>query len=384
VGILGLVAMFAGKDSLIPIISCQVIELSVTKGVNSFSSYAFSCFGFALTMTDDFDGAFRFGSLALQMMNRFHEDPKTLVMVYGIYYHVRKPILDAINPTLRAYYLAFSNGDLTFAGQAGLTHILLRYISGTPLNIMVDDIFSFCDQLKAYNQTLVWDVFVILQRSCLELTGRSTEIIKLTNLIFDDTAFKRYLQESNASKGLFHFSLYTFPCRFFLDNFDSALEHAEVCWKANGIQGAFPLAIPYFLFSALTALERWKVSNRFNRFRYWLIFRKNHRKLISWSSKGNPNTDHLVKLLDAELLATQKHVNPDEVKSAFDLSIAKASRAGYIHHAALANERAGDFFLGKTLSSKVKDPIRRLGCSDEGCTDGKEIWISCTFRDVRA
>jgi hypothetical protein len=60
---------------------------------------------------------------------------------------------------------------------------------------------------------------------------------------------------------------------------------------------------------------------------------------------GNPNTGHLVKLLDAEILATHKHYDTNQIKSLFDSSIAKANRAGLIHNAALANERAGDFFL---------------------------------------
>ena len=54
VGILGVVALFANKEALIPILVCQSIELYLKNGVNQYSSYPFSSFGFALTMTGDF------------------------------------------------------------------------------------------------------------------------------------------------------------------------------------------------------------------------------------------------------------------------------------------------------------------------------------------
>jgi hypothetical protein len=348
VGILALVAVFARNDALIPIVTCQMLELSLRYGVNQYSPYALSCFAFSLTMMSDFDGAFRFGTLALRLMNRFREDPKALVTVYGVFYHIKKPILDAFNPTLQAYYLAFSQGDLTFAGQASITHVFLRYVAGAPLNIIVDDIFSFCDQLKSYNQKMVWDLFVILQRSCLELTNRSDEIVRLTGRMFDDdNAFESYLKESTASKGMFQHCLHTFPCRFYLGEMRSALKCAKYCWQENGLQGAYALVIEYFLFSALVSLEHWKtLENPFSRHRYWLLFRKFHRSLESWTTKGNPNTGHLVKLLHAEFLANRKHGNPHEIKSYFDMSIARANRAGFLHNAALANERAGLYFFG--------------------------------------
>jgi hypothetical protein len=344
VGILGLVALYADKEILIPIVTCQVIELSFTYGLNEYSSFAFSAFGFVLTMNGDFDEAFRFGSLAMELMKRFSEDPKTLVMMYGVYYHIKKPLLDAIKPTMRAYYLAFSLGDLTYAGQASATHIYVRLVAGSPLNIIVDDIFSFCEQLKSYNQKMTWNVLLIIQRSCLELTNRSSEIEKLMDKKHDDDSFESYVKVSNGGKCLYQFAVHTLQCRYYLGNIESALKYANFCWKSKDLQGAYVICVILYLCSALTALEQWKLTRPSSRRRYWLIFRKNHRNLISWTNKGNPNTSHLVHLLDAELLSTRKQAKPDEVKSLFDKSISKASRSGFLHDAALANEHAGIFF----------------------------------------
>jgi histidine kinase len=364
VGILALVAVFARNDSLIPIVTCQMLELSLRYGVNQYSAYALSCFAFALTMTADFDGAFRFGTLALRLMNRFREDPKALVTVYGVFYHIKKPILDAFKPTLHGYYLAFSQGDLTFAGQASITHVFLRYVAGAPLNIIVDDIFSFCDQLKSYNQKMVWDLFIILQRTCLELTNRSDEIVRLTGRTFEnDDAFESYINESTESKGMFQHCLHAFPCRFYLGNLATALKYAKYCWQINGLQGAYALVIEYYLFSALVSLENWKkIVNPVIRHRYWLQFRKYHRCLQTWTTKGNPNTGHLVKLLYAEFLANRKHIKPDEIKSYFDMSIARASRAGFLHNAALANERAGIYFLNRRDMYWARHYLGRAKC----------------------
>jgi hypothetical protein len=111
-------------------------------------------------------------------------------------------------------------------------------------------------------------------------------------------------------------------------------------------KGAFVYAATYSLFSALIALEHWKKSYGPKRFRYWRIFRKNHRELQSWVARGNPNTRHLVYLLDAAYLSTKKGKD-DEVKRMYDKSIAVARRGGFVHDAALANELAGVYYLNR-------------------------------------
>jgi hypothetical protein len=323
-----------------------MIEISLNYGLSKFSSFAFANYGFGLTVVGDFAEAYRLGSLALSIMQRFGEDARTLVILHGLLFHTKKPIMESLKHTLRAYCLAFSDGDIAFAGQACSTHFTARIIAGLPLPEIVDDIFGFCDQLKAFGQDLMWIVVVILQRSCLELTGRSDEIQKLIGEYLDDSSFENFLIQFNTGRREFQFCMHTLRSRFYLDDFESARYFGERCWRSKAPDGAYPVNSLYFLFSALTAVECFKNAGFSHRLRLWRIFRCYHRKLHSWSEKGNPNIRHLVYLLDAEFLSVQRKNNPFEIKRMYDKCIALANRIGFVHDAALANERVGALFFG--------------------------------------
>jgi predicted ATPase len=346
VGFLSPVAYLANREALSPVLTCRMMRISLLHGVSELTPYAFSSYGFTMTVIGDFAEAVRFATLALQLMSRLGEEARTLTMVYGLLNHLTKPVLDMTSSLVRAYQLGFSQGDLTFAGNAIAMHCAGRLVAGCNLENLITDIFSFCRHLKAYKQIMMWYSLATMQRSCLELTGRSNEMVKLTRKVLDDTAFDEYLRIAKAKMCEFIFWMLCSMCRYYLGDMASAIKLREKCWQSSGFKGAFVYAVKYFFFSALIALEQWKQTYGPRRFRYWRIFRKNHRELQSWVAKGNPNARHLAYLLDAVYLSTQKGKD-DEVKRMYDKSIALARRGGFVHDAALANEFAGVYFLNK-------------------------------------
>jgi len=71
---------------------------------------------------------------------------------------------------------------------------------------------------------------------------------------------------------------------------------------------------------------------------------KNALKLLkSWTEKGNPNVTHCESLLEAEFWAMRgrKYV----AKKHYNIAIVVSARGGFIHCAALANERYGEFLF---------------------------------------
>ena len=358
VGFLAPVVYFANREALIPVVTCRMMQISLVHGVSEFTPYAFSCYGFAMTVTGDFAEAFRFAKLALELMRRLGEEARTLFMVHGLLNHLKKPVLDMTGPLIGAYQVGFSQGDLTFAGQAITMHCLARLVAGCSLDNLVSDIFSFCRQLKAYKQMMMWYSLATMQRTFLELTNRSDEMVKLTGDLLDDTAFEEYLRIAKAEMCEFLFWMFSAICRYYLGDMTSALKYGEKCWQSKGLKGSFVFSVTHFLLSALIALEHWKKTYGPKRFRYWHIFRKNHRELQSWVAKGNPNTRHLVYLLDAAYLSTQKGKG-NEVQRMYDKSIAVARRAGFLQDAALANELAGAYFLTKLDTDWASVYLRR-------------------------
>ena len=68
------------------------------------------------------------------------------------------------------------------------------------------------------------------------------------------------------------------------------------------------------------------------------------RSLVkTWLKKGNPNVKHFDALFDAEAAALQG--KQKKAEDFYRSAIAVASRGGYTHDSALANERYGDYLL---------------------------------------
>jgi hypothetical protein len=335
---------------MIPVLTCRMMTLTLKYGLTDLSPYAFSCFGFCMTATGDFQEAFRFGELALRLMERFGEDAKTLVIVYGSYYHTQRHLADVFKPTLRAYYVSFIQGELTFSGHAIAMHLSARMVAGSSLEHIISDTFCFADQLKTYNQCMIWDVLLIVQRSNLELADRSEEIVKLIGLVPDDESFLSYLNGERTNIHDYFYCILTLYSHFIVGDKKSTLIYARKCWRLKCLQGAFHYSVIHFFYSSLVAMECWreergKISSSQKRWRYWRIFRKVQRILQSWTEKGDPNTIHLSALLRAEVLTTKQNVTMESIQEAYHQSINPAQRSGFLHNAALGNELLGQYCL---------------------------------------
>jgi hypothetical protein len=353
---------------MIPIMACRMMKLLLKYGLTELSPYVISIFGFCMAATGDFREAFRFGSLALRLMERFGEDAKTLVIVYGLFYHTQRHLADVFKPTLRAYYLSFIQGDLTFSGQAIGLHLTARMVVGSSLEHIISDTFCFADQLKTYNQYMMWNVLLIAQRANLELADRSEEIDKLIGIVPDDESFLSYLNGERAYLHHYLYCILTMRSRYIVGDKISSRVYAKKCWRLKYLQGAFHYSVIHFFYSALVAMECWRAeSEKFNasqrRWRYWRLFRRFQRTLQSWTAKGDPNTVHLVALLRAEVLTTKQNMTMESIQEAYHQSINPARRSGFLHDAALGNELLGRYCLSSgdiDLASRYLEQAKAL------------------------
>jgi hypothetical protein len=351
---------------MIPILSCRMMQLTLKFGLTQLSPYVFSSFAFCLTIAQDFREAFRFGCLALQLMQRFGEDARTLVVVYGFIYHTQRHFVDSFEPTLRAYYLSFLQGDLAFSGQAIGIHLIARMIVGSSLNNIIDDIFSFVEQLKVYNQTLVYNLLIILLRTTLDLANRSEEIIHVLGENPNDDRFQEFFSGGGHQEfHYFTFLSFTLRCRYILGDKASTLSLAKKCWRCKAIKAPLIGHASFFIINALVALDCWKEATLTKRFYFWRIFRKYQRILTSWSEKGNPNTLHMVSLLKAEVLASRKNEKLETILLLYYQSINQARRSGFLQDAAMSNE-----LLGKYCHKRGNDDMAK-----EFLTTSKELYF---------
>ena len=79
--------------------------------------------------------------------------------------------------------------------------------------------------------------------------------------------------------------------------------------------------------------------------RYIRHAKKVRATVEKWYKQGNPNIRHHATLLAAEELSFQKKF--DKARQSYESSILAASRGGFVHDAAIANERYGCYLLNE-------------------------------------
>ncbi len=94
------------------------------------------------------------------------------------------------------------------------------------------------------------------------------------------------------------------------------------------------------LFYGLVEFEMYRQTNRRKHLRNAC---KNVKLLRKWHENGNPNVEHMVLILKAEMASLGPNAN--ERRSACDAAIQACRRGEFIHNEALANQRAAIFCL---------------------------------------
>jgi hypothetical protein len=96
-----------------------------------------------------------------------------------------------------------------------------------------------------------------------------------------------------------------------------------------------------FLFCG--GISSFEMARKTKKRKYKKHAKKIHSTIKYWVRKGNPNVIHYDRLLDAEKAALDG--KSKAAQTLYQKAVALAARGGFVHDAALANERYGEFLL---------------------------------------
>jgi hypothetical protein len=81
--------------------------------------------------------------------------------------------------------------------------------------------------------------------------------------------------------------------------------------------------------------------------------------LLKWTRDGNVNCHDMLLLLRAEMMSIEKNLDLAQVRKAYDTAISSSSRSGYVHNAAIANEKAALFSNSRAIVSGLSITWRK-------------------------
>lgn len=226
-------------------------------------------------------------------------------------------------------------GNSEYAMWASIMRrIFLSFHLGKPLGRILSKCESCSTQteeLKQHDQ----DTFLrMFWQVILNLTGNSNSTKTLHGEAYNSVKFVRKTPLHDALHKLAKLELL-----LFFGDYEGAAELAIEC------NDSFCKSFPGFFLCMMETFHRgialYAMARKTKQGKYRRRARQILKTIGMWRDKGNPNVEHYWVFLKAEDEALRR--NYETAKKCFVESIRLAARNGNLHHAALINERYGDF-----------------------------------------
>jgi predicted ATPase len=346
--LLGALSVATGNTEYQLLALIQATSVTLQGATNDWTVVSLAACGYLHSMFGEYDTAYRYGKLALQMVGESNthsrQDARGTIMTYFSVWHWKHPYHDCLAAFLRAYKMALDNGAIEDLYFAITSYSIIYYICGLQLDPIQKDMKRFAEVLEDYGQTYFLALYQPQKQLILNLMGQSDDPTTLTGEGMNQEEFFQMCTETRNQRALQHFHLIRMFLAYFFD--DLQLADSMASELSPPIKdGPSPWLAPRFLFEGLIAFGLAKSTYRSRRRyrRHGLGF---VRKLEKFVDQGNVNCQHMVLLLLAELASIDNGASK-QVQAFYDKAIRAAGRTGFTHHQAIGNEQAGLYFLNK-------------------------------------
>lgn len=316
-------------------------RFSLENGISEYTPYSFASFAVILANAGEIREAFRYEELALQMMNSVSEQSKAeiLLVLHSFLYHWKNPLRGSLDPLVQCYEMAMDSGSIDVALSSADAYAVVYTCAGLPLSHVASDMRRFKQQTVDYRLDTVQAVMASSLQFIMNLMGESRDPIVLTGEAMNQVTLLRDATASGnrvAVRAVYRYRL--FLAAIFGDT-TQALAMIDGM-PTEDINCHFGHAREAFA-SGLACIARARKTQE----RRMVRRAKAHLNvLLTWTKDGNVNCHDMLLLLQAEMMSIEKNLDVAKVRKAYDTAISSSARSGYVHNAAIANEKAALFF----------------------------------------
>ncbi|MER3432857.1 MAG: serine/threonine protein kinase [Leptolyngbya sp. ERB_1_1] len=350
---------YQSAPMLFPFVICEQVNLSLQFGNSSFSAYSYVCYGVILNgIANDPESAYQFGQLALNLIDRFDTvalNSQIAFVAGACTMHGKVHVRETLPLLMNSYQSGIEHGHLEYSGYAAMQRGQYSYFSGQELIALESEmsaVSATLAQLKQKN-ALIWNQ--IFQQSILNLLHSHS--CRLEGKVYNEEKGLPILQAANDRTGLHYFYLNKLILCYLFNSPAQALENATQAEAyLDGVKAFLSVPVFYF-YDALAQMATPEPDIE--------KVRSNQEKLRVWADYAPMNFQHKLDLIEAE----QARIlgNRTEAMERYDRAISGATTQGYLQEAAIANERAAEFYF-----SINKDKVAQAYLS--GAYDGYVRW----------
>jgi len=345
-------AAFQTAPEMMPVIACEMVNLSLKYGNTSVSAYGYSLYGLILCgVLGQIDFGYEFGKLALNLMSRFNSEikAKILTVVSAHVMHWQDHVKETLTTAKIGYFSGLETGDLEYAGYCGYIYPCHSFWLGKELLVLEKELVAYCDSLQKIQQQVALTWNKIYLQTVINLRSNPEKVFCLLGDVYNEQKMLPVHQQVNDLYTINHLFVNKLMLSYLFEEYEQALENAVMAEKSlAGVTGLFVVPLFYF-YDSLAQLAIYHTASEATQLSILEKVRNNQRKMELWATHAPMNHLHKFYLVEAEIYqALRQNL---EAMDYYELAIHKAQEHSFLQEEALAYELAGKFYksLGKEL-----------------------------------
>ncbi|MDB9306380.1 ATP-binding protein [Nodularia spumigena CS-591/12] len=346
-------AAFQTAPAIMPIIACEMVNLSLKYGNTAVSAYGYSLYGLIMCgVHAEIDSGYEFGKLAFSLVSQFNATElktKILTVISAHVLHWKEHISETLLTSKTGYACGLETGDLEYAGYCGYIYPCHSFWLGKEIGVLEKELVAYCDSLKKIKQQVALTWNKIYLQTVINLQSHPENISCLLGDAYNEENMLPIHQESNDLYTINHLFINKLMLSYLFGEYDQALENAAMSEKSlGGVTGLFVVPL-FYLYDSLVQLAIYSTAQESEKQSILEKVANNQQKMKLWASHAPMNHLHKFYLVEAERYRVLGEKL--EAMEYYENAIAQAQKNGYLQEEALAYELAGVFYqaLGREL-----------------------------------
>ncbi len=338
---------FLSRPSLLMAIIAKAIVLSVRHGTTVKSPFtAYFGYGLILTTIGDIENGYRFGKLALALIEKLgaEEDaPRIMVNFNAFLRHWKEHVGNSLQPLLEAYRKAREMGDLEWAGLAIGHYGSLSFSVCRTLGEIESELLEIEAILAGLRQEPFLQAVRARRQLVRILTGADPRN-RLKGRAYDEDDMRPKNTESANRTMLFVVPFFKLMISFTFCRYPEALGCAEEAEKQiEAATGMYNLPLFYFFDSLTRAALCDDAAEAGVKKHFLRKIRRNQRRMRLWASHAPMNHRHKYDLVEAEIARVRGEYG--KAAALYGRAISGARENGFLQEEAICSERAARCLL---------------------------------------
>lgn len=347
---------FGGYTKEIIYLVFKMVNLSISKGVTTYTPYWLACLAMVLHPLNYSKSAFRFADIALELKKRFpNPELRTRIVINCYINHWREDIKSLLDTLYEIYLEGFEMGDLVYSLGTGFHYCIFQFFSGKNLGDLDEEIILLNKVLKKHKMMTILNYNEILHLFTQAFSEKSYYEDSFARREWLDE-FKRNHKQDRLSSFQLHLFLLILGYHFG-DLQWAAKEAKETKTRLDAGSGGYYYYAMYHFFNSLLRIALLKNDKTLKRKKILKKIEHSQKKLKNWSTDAPENFKHKYYLVKAELSGVKG--NHLQAQQYYEKAIQQAHANGFIQEEALACELSAQFSDNLGLDSIKRNYITK-------------------------